>query len=269
VGLFSQHNPPGRYILDPAAQNAYFFWELIMTRSKSGLLALVAVLSSVVGSSLQAQVSPATTYQENIHYTVIENAPVTTGGTVTVVEAFSYMCPHCGTFEPYITNWLGRKPANAEFKRIPVVFGRDSWELYAKAYVTAEMMGVADKAHAALMDKIWKEKQVLKSMDELANFYAGFGVEASQFLATSSSFAVDAKMRKDQQYVQNAGVRGTPSLIVGHKYLVAGNDAVPNYDVMLDVVNFLITKDSAEQAAAAPADQAPESGAASGTATER
>jgi protein dithiol oxidoreductase (disulfide-forming) len=239
-----------------------------MIGSKFGILALASALVFAGTDSLQAQATPGTNYQEGIHYKLIDNAPVATGGPVTVVEAFSYMCPHCGTFEPYIASWQAKKPANTEFKRIPVVFGRDSWELYAKAYVTAEMMGVADKAHAALMDKIWKEKQVMRTIDELAAFYAGFGVDAGQFLATSRSFAVDAKMRKDQQYVQNAGVQGTPSLVVANKYLVAGNEAVPNYDVMLSVVNFLIAKESAAQTAAAPAPTASDGSATAGTTTE-
>ena len=221
-----------------------------MTSSKFGILALAGALLFAGSNGLQAQASPGTQYQEGIHYTLIENAPVTTGGKVSVVEAFSYMCPHCGTFEPYIASWQQHKPANVEFKRIPVVFGRDSWELYAKAYVTAEMMGIADKAHAALMAKIWKDQQVMKTMDELAAFYAGYGVDAGEFLATSGSFAVDAKMRRDQQYLQTVGVRGTPTLIVGEKYIVAGSEAVPNYDVLLDVVNFLIAQDLAQQPAA-------------------
>jgi predicted DsbA family dithiol-disulfide isomerase len=64
-------------------------------------------------------------------------------------------------------------------------------------------------------------------------------------------------LRRDQQTVQTAGVRGTPSMIVGGKYLVAGSEAVANYDVMLDVVNFLIEVDLAAQAVAAPASAGP------------
>lgn len=231
------------------------------------LLTLLAAVLFGGSTSLQAQGNPGAKYQEGIHYTLIENAPVTTGGKVAVVEAFSYMCSHCATFEPYITSWKQRLPANVDFKRIPVVFGRGSWELYARAYVTAEIMGIAEKSHGPLMDKLWKEKQVMKTMDELAQFYSAHGVEAAAFLATSNSFAVDAKMRKDQRTVQTAGVSGTPSLIVGGKYLVAGNEAVANYDVMLDVVNFLIEMDLAEQTAAAPA-PASEAPAAAGTVVE-
>jgi len=217
------------------------------------LFALLVAPLFLFGNSVQAQGTAAPKYQQGIHYILIENAPVTTGGQVEVVEAFSYMCTHCATFEPYIASWEQRKPEFVVFKRIPVVFGRGSWELYARAYVTAEVMGIADEAHGALMDRIWKQGKTMRTMEELADFYSAYGVEASAFLATSKSFAVDAKLRKDQRTVQTAGVRGTPSLIVGGKYLVAGSEAVPNYDVMLDVVDFLVAADRAEQLALTPA----------------
>jgi len=221
-------------------------------------MALVSVALMSASGLLLAQ-ADAPKYQEGVHFEAIEGAPVRTDDGVEVVEAFSYMCTHCATFEPYITSWKQRKPEAVTFKRIPVVFGRSSWELYARAYVTAEMMGIADKAHGELMDKIWKEREIMRDMDELAAFYAGFGVDADTFLATSKSFAVDAKMRKDQRSLQTAGVRGTPSLVVEGKYLVAGNEAVANYDVMLDVVDFLANRELAAKASRSAA-QAPAEG---------
>ncbi len=219
-------------------------------KSLFGALIVVAFISASGG--LLAQQDAAPKYQEGVHYTAIENAPAVKHGDVVLVEAFSYMCTHCATFEPYISSWLKRKPQNVVFKRVPVVFGRGSWEIYARAYVTAEVMGVAEQGHAALMDKIWKDREVLRSLEELADFYAAYGTVPSEFIATSKSFAVDARMRKEQRDLQTAGVRGTPSLIVNDRYMVRGNAAVANYDVMLDVVDFLVARETAEANANAP-----------------
>ncbi|HET6565500.1 MAG TPA: thiol:disulfide interchange protein DsbA/DsbL [Xanthomonadales bacterium] len=190
-------------------------------------------------------------YQDGVHYTLIENAPASQPGEVEVVEAFSYMCNHCATFEPYIQSWAKRLPESVKFVRYPVVFGRGTWELYARAYNTADVMGVADQAHAALMDKIWKEREVLKSMEELAEFYKGYGVDPEVFIATSKSFAVDAKMRREQRFLMDAGVASTPNMVVNGKYLVAGNAAVANYDQLLAVVDYLVAEELATHGAAA------------------
>jgi len=207
-------------------------------------LALTLALLSLACSA-QAQGTKPVPYQEGLHYFLIDGAPVASSGPMELVEAFSYLCSHCNTFEPYIGAWKKRKPESVEFRRIPVVFGRGSWELYARGYVTAEMMNVGEEAHNAMMDRLWKEKNMMRSMEELAEFYSQFGVDKEKFLATSGSFAVEARLKKDQQKVQSYGITGTPSLVLNGKYRIAGNAAVPSFDVMLDVVDFLIEAESA------------------------
>lgn len=207
-------------------------------------LILAASLLMLAGAA-QAQGGKPVPYQEGLHYFLVEGAPATTSGPMELVEAFSYMCSHCNTFEPYINAWKKRKPENVEFRRIPVVFGRGSWELYARGYVTAEMLNVPETAHNAMMDRLWKEKNIMRSMEELADFYTQYGVDKQKFLATSGSFAVETRLMKDQQKIRDYGITGTPSLILNGKYRIAGNAAVPSFDVMLDVVDYLIESESA------------------------
>jgi thiol:disulfide interchange protein DsbA len=80
----------------------------------------------------------------------------------------------------------------------------------------------------------------MRNMDELATFYSQFGLDREKFISTSRSFAVDGKLRKDQALIQTWGIRGTPSLVLNGKYLITGNAAVSSYDVMFDIVDFLI-----------------------------
>jgi thiol:disulfide interchange protein DsbA len=217
----------------------------MMKNSMKWSIVLAALL--MFGGAVQAQTDKPVPYQEDLHYFLIDKASVEAPEKAEVTELFSYLCTHCYTFETYIEGWLKRKPENVVFKRIPVVFGRSSWELYARGYVTAGMMDLPDEAHAALMDRLWKEKKIIRSMDELADFYTQFGADKEKFLSTSRSFAVDGKLRKDQLMVQTYGVRGTPSMVVNGKYRVSANAAVPSFDVMLDIVDYLIEMDSAEK----------------------
>jgi len=202
------------------------------------LMALTALL--VLGNSAQAQNDQPVPYQEGVHYFLIEGAPAAPVETQELSEVFSYLCTHCNTFEPYVSSWKQNKPEGVAFRRVPAVFGRESWELYARGYVTAEMMNVPDEAHMALMDRIWKEKDIMRNMDELATFYSQFGVDREKFISTSRSFAVDGKLRKDQALIQTWGIRGTPSLVLNGKYLITGSAAVASYDVMFDIVDYLI-----------------------------
>ncbi len=189
-----------------------------------------------------AQLEP---YQEGVHYFKIDQAPaVTNSGTVEVTELFSYACSHCNTFEPYLDSWNKSKADNVVFNRISVAFGRKAWEMMARAYITAEMLGIAEESHAAMMDAIWKQGKQFRNLDELADFYSGFGVERSAFLANFQSFAADSQLRKSQRDVQLFGITGTPSLVVNRKYRVQSSKDVADFNAMLDVVDFLVSKET-------------------------
>lgn len=204
---------------------------------------VIIALSLLLGSQLaMAQLEP---YQEGVHYFKINQVPAETDSdTVEVTELFSYGCSHCNTFEPYLNSWNETKPGNVNFNRIAVAFGRKAWEMMARAYITAEMLGIEDDSHMAMMDAIWKEGKQFRKLDDLADFYTGFGVEKSAFLANYQSFAADSQLRKSQRDVNLFGITGTPSLVVNRKYRVQSSKDVKDFNAMLDVVDFLVSKET-------------------------
>jgi thiol:disulfide interchange protein DsbA len=202
------------------------------------LAALLLAIAAMATGPVQAQ--GLVPYQEGLHYEKIDQASAVPGDKVEVAELFSYLCTHCYTFDPYIERWAQKAPEYVEFRRLPVVFGRSSWELYARGYVTAEIMGLPNEAHTAMMERLWKEKKILRSLDEIADFYTKFGADKEKFLSTARSFAVDGRIRRDQQLVRDYGITGTPSVVVNGKYRVVGNAAIPSFDAMLDVVDYLV-----------------------------
>jgi len=203
-------------------------------------LALSLLLVSQLGL---AQSEP---YQEGVHYYKIDQAPAQNdSGTVEVTELFSYACSHCNTFEPYMQSWMKSKPENVKLNRIAVAFGRRAWEMMARGYITAEMLGIVEESHIAMMDAIWKDNKQFRNLDELADFYSGFGVEKEAFIANFNSFAADSQLRKSQRDVQLFGITGTPSLVVARKYRISSNKDVRDFNAMLDVVNYLVEKETA------------------------
>jgi thiol:disulfide interchange protein DsbA len=185
-------------------------------------------------------------YQEGVHYFKIDQVPASTGsGTVEVTELFSYACSHCNTMEPYVQSWTQSKPDNVVFNRIAVAFGRKAWAMMARAYITAEMLGIVEETHPAMMDAIWKEGKQFRKLEDLADFYSGFGVEKSAFLANYESFAADSQLRRSQRDVQLFGITGTPSLVVNRKYRVQSSKDVNGFNAMLDIVDYLVAKETA------------------------
>ena len=188
-------------------------------------------------------------FQEGVHYFKIQTPtnyrPV---DGVKVTEVFSYLCNHCATFEPYVQAWKLRQPEAVEFTRIPVEFGRAIWGLYARAYVTASVLGANDDAHVGMMDELWKERKQMRSIEEIAEFYTAYGMDAEKFVATSKSFTVDMRIKNEQKTVREAGVSGTPSMLVNGKYRVAAGGAVSDFDTLLAIVDALVAHEQAEMA---------------------
>ena len=114
------------------------------------------------------------------------------------------------------------------------------------AYYAAQALGVADKAHAAVYEAIHRTHSLPAEGDKpdderIAKFYAGFGVDAQEFLAAMRSFGVDAKVRRANEYMQRTKVPSTPTVIINGRYLVKG----ATYDDMLRIATYLIEKEHA------------------------
>lgn len=176
--------------------------------------------------------------------------PTADPSKVEVVEFFWYGCPHCFHFEPHVKAWLKTKPENVVFIRQPAIFN-PHWAAHAKAFFTAEALGVLDKMHEDFYDSIQNKHQALESEEDLAKFFAAHGVSEEEFHKAYKSFAVDTKMRQAQTLAPSYGITGTPSLIVNGKYRVSA-EKTKSFEKMIEVTNLLIKQESAAKTAAEP-----------------
>ncbi len=187
------------------------------------LLILLASLLAV--TACQAADGGATEWKAGTHYFPIDppQAPAA-GGKIEVVEVFSYACPHCAHFQPFADELKAKLPKQAQFTYLPAIF-HDSWELFARAYYTAEAMGVLDKAHQALFDALHRDRKPLGRLEDIAQFLAGLGVDPKAFLSTAQSFVVNAKLQRSQDLLRAYGIDGTPSIVINGKYRVTAASA--------------------------------------------
>jgi thiol:disulfide interchange protein DsbA len=200
---------------------------------------LLAALALVPLAATAAELTPG------VDYTEIEGgqpwAPL--AGKIEVVEVFGYTCPHCAHFEPTLEKWAAKLPKNVRFTVVPATFG-GNWDAFARAYFAAEQLGVAQRSHLAMFQAL-HEKQTLPmqnvSPQELAMFYASYGVEPARYIEALKSDAVNAKMQAARAFIQREQVPGTPALIVNGVYLVRGRD----FDQLLRNADALIARSQA------------------------
>ena len=205
----------------------------------------IAFLALLLAAPLASAQALPEKYQAGKQYFLIEPAqPTSSGAKVEVIEVFSYGCIHCAHFQPTVDAWRKNMPAGAQFSYMPAFF-QPTFALFGRAYYTAEVLGVAEKAHADLFKALFVEQKPLHSLDDIAQWYTKYGVKAEDFVKTATSFAVETKVNRANQMVKNYNVDGTPTVIVAGKYRVTGTSA-QGYDKLFDVVNFLIAKELAQ-----------------------
>ena len=185
----------------------------------------------------------------------------TADGRIEVAEIFGYVCPFCAAVQPSVHAMKQKLPPDVRMVYVPAAFG-SMWDNYAKAYYTAEAMGLVDKTHEAMfraihIDKTLKGERGMDTPEEIAAFYAAYGADPKQFTSSMSSFAVAAKVNRARQYIIGAFANGdspsTPTFVVNGKYRVKGKTV----DDMFRILNQLVVAERAKQAAAAHAATAP------------
>ena len=140
-------------------------------------------------------------------------------GAVEVVEVFSYGCPHCAEFAPYMDKLRAELPKGAQVRYMPAVFDA-SWMPYAQAFYAARELGVLKQTHDAFF-KAMLEHYPLNSLQDMATWYGRQGVDPQKFLAAATSAETMQQMTDDQHTEMGWGIDATPTLVVGRR----ANDA--------------------------------------------
>ena len=184
-------------------------------------------------------------------YLVISPAqPTDTGSKIEVVEVFSYMCSHCHEFEPKVAAWVKTLPADTQFRRMPVVFGRASWELLARTYFSLESLGEIEKVHPNIFKAIHEEQVTLVQKEVLFDWVEKQGIDRKKFSAAFDSFSMGGKIQRSNQRAQSYGINGVPSIVIDGKYMVSTSQT-GNYENLIKVVDELVKQVRASKGAAA------------------
>lgn len=211
---------------------------------KSKIFAGVLTAYALLGLSFSAQ---AMEFEEGTHYERLAvPVQIADDSRVEVVEAFSYACIHCKTFDPAVEAWHHEQGAGVDFQRMPAIFNQ-TWAIFAQAYYTAEVLGVTEQVHTPIFNAIHEQGKDLRDPAAMAILFESFaGVPKADFEQVYASFGVRSKMQQAQAHGRAYGLTGTPSMIVDGLFRTDGQMAGSNA-MMLEVVDYLVAKQAAER----------------------
>jgi thiol:disulfide interchange protein DsbA len=140
---------------------------------------------------------------------------------------------------------------------LPAAFRADEdWPVFQRAFFAAQSLGLVDKTHDAMFDAVWKDGSLkindpvtrrlvnpLPTIEDVAKFYANYGVKAEDFVGVANSFAVNTKMKRADAQIKAYGVDSTPTIIVNGKYRLTGVSA-GGWDKVPLLVKYLVEQES-------------------------
>ncbi len=200
------------------------------------------ILASAFASILLALSTVATAQPEaGKDYRVLSEPQPSDTEKTTVIEFFSYSCPHCHSLLPIIQDWANGASDSVEVLHVPVTFGRDSWKLLARAYYVAKTLEVTDKTHGAVFEAIHAKGFRPSSPADIADLYTDLGVDRDAVMDAFDSFVVDMKVKRGEKMVRRYGVQRTPTMAVAGRYVTDPTSA-GGQEAMLNVVDYLLAE---------------------------
>lgn len=216
-------------------------------------IAYLLVASLFLGLSLPVA---AQQFQEGRHFHAIGSPTSPPTDRVEVIEAFAYPCPACRAFLPVILQWSEDLPEHVDLVHMPVPL-QPGWDVFARVWYTAEILGLGKDAHVAMFHALHDERRQFRNMQEIAEVYTAFGIAVEEFISTSQSFAVDSRMRRNRNEIIRLGVRATPTMIVQGKWRLNPSDFA-SYAEMLVAVDYLVAREWAALEPSANGAEAPD-----------
>lgn len=192
-------------------------------------------------------------FREGVHYDVISPAVSTrSGDKIEVVEFFAYSCGHCYNFEPLLKQWEKQQADDVVLLPSPAVWSQPM-EPHAKAFYTAEALGVLDKVHGALFAAMHVDRKRLGSEEEIRDIFVANGVSAADFNKAYRSFGVGSQVRQATARAKGARITGTPEMMVAGKYRITTRKAGGQAN-MLKIADFLVELERSGGGGSAAAD---------------
>jgi len=157
---------------------------------------------------------------EGRQYSRINPVPVETGKKIEVIEFFSYGCPHCAEFEPFLMDWVKAQPADVSFRRVPVMF-QPRWVELAKVYFTLETMGEEARLTPEVFSALHGKGMALWEPAKFYDWAATKGLDRKKVEDIYNSFSMSGRVNRAKQLAQTYSVQEVPIVIIDGKFITS------------------------------------------------
>ncbi len=145
-------------------------------------------------------------------------------GKIAVTEVFWFGCPHCYRLQTPVSEWYETLDDDVSVEHMPATMGGD-WNTHATAFYAAESLGIEDGLHADFFNAIHQENQSLTESDEIAAFFANYGVSEEEAKQALTDFSVRSEVNEANNRMREMKLMGVPALVIDGRFLVTPSSA--------------------------------------------
>lgn len=159
---------------------------------------------------------------------------------IEIFEFFSYACSHCNDFAPKLNAWAEKNKNSVEVKKMPVSFDRTAMKALAKLHYALQTVGKNAPSEDKIFDAVFSRKNIYNE-NSAADWLKTQGwneQEIKDFKAAYNSFGVNSLVSNSDKLAQTFDISGTPTLVVGGKYVIE----TTNFEQVLKTADFLVNK---------------------------
>jgi protein dithiol oxidoreductase (disulfide-forming) len=182
----------------------------------------VTLLLSISFSSFSA------TFEEGKHYKIVAKNKTT---TPELSEYFSYYCPACRAYEPYLDGIKKMMPEQAKFNKVHVDFMRqapaDTQFMLSKALIIAEKTDIDREFSSALFNYLQTDRATIDNEKDIRNIFVLSGGDGKKFDQGMKNFSVIGQAKREKKVQDelsaNNHLTSVPAMVVNGKYLINSN----------------------------------------------
>jgi thiol:disulfide interchange protein DsbA len=157
---------------------------------------------------------------EEADYRLIPQQPLADPRRIEVVEFFYYGCRWCNELQPYVDEWLMRKPADVDFRYQPAI-RNTRWLVLTKAFFVLQALGQLPRLHTRVYRAYHRDDVNLEDEAVLTGWALKQGIQLKPFEQLMRSDEVMAKVEAARRDTYAYQVETTPSVVVNGRYLTS------------------------------------------------
>ncbi|TWX47421.1 thiol:disulfide interchange protein DsbA/DsbL [Colwellia hornerae] len=183
-----------------------------------GLIALTLFTATAVS----AQNSK---FEAGNHYIVISEQST---NKAELREYFSYYCPACRAYEPYLNEFEKVLPKGVKLEKTHVDFMQQTTAevqfMLSKALIIAEKTAVAKKFSPAIFNYLQTDRATINSEEDIRNIYVLSGGDGAKFDKGMKNFSIISEAKRNKQTQDKLStarqLTSVPTMVVNGKYLI-------------------------------------------------